>query len=64
MTEFRQDPGSFRDPGGHVFWLNGLPYRSVTAVGRDDMELLRQSGLADELSAGGQLVPFSTDGAM
>ncbi|MGI5923538.1 MAG: SAM-dependent methyltransferase [Lentisphaeria bacterium] len=64
MTEFRQDPGSFRDPNGHVFWLDGLPYRSVTASGKDDMELLQQSGLADELCADGRLVPFSVDGAM
>jgi hypothetical protein len=61
MNDPVPDPGSFRDPGSQVFWCDGLPYRRIHAAGYEDMTTLLRSGLAAELCAAGQLVPFNVE---
>lgn len=49
-------PGSFRDPDGFLFQLNGSLYRQVNANYKDDYDLLTSSGLYDALIGEGLLV--------
>jgi hypothetical protein len=49
--------GSFRDPGGFVFWRDGELFRQINACCATDYELLLASGLYDELVEAGLLVP-------
>lgn len=48
---------SFRDPAGAVFWRDGQVYRRVMEAGRRDFESARDSGLYDDLTKAGQLIP-------
>jgi len=41
------DPGSFRDPGGYVFYHGEDIYRTVNEHGRDHYDLLKSSGFYD-----------------
>ncbi|HKY31578.1 MAG TPA: SAM-dependent methyltransferase [Candidatus Polarisedimenticolia bacterium] len=50
-------PASFRDDAGFLFRHEGTLYRAVCGPGREDYDLLIRSGLYDELSSGGLLVP-------
>ena len=43
MTAIAGDPGSFRDPAGHIYQVDGRVYRTVTARAAGDYEFLRQS---------------------
>lgn len=52
-----RDPGSFRDPKGHVFSHGDDIFRTVTAAGVEAYELARDSGLLRKLEACGDLVP-------
>lgn len=52
----RKHGGSFRDPDGFVFFDKGVLYRQVNARCREDFDALMQSGLYDDLVAGGLLV--------
>jgi ribosomal protein L11 methylase PrmA len=49
--------GSFRDPGGRVFQLDGKIFRTVTAVSAPDYDYVRGTGLIRELIDKGKLVP-------
>lgn len=49
-------PGSYRDPSGFMFHHDGLLYRQVNAVYRDDYDKLLSSGLYDELADASMLV--------
>jgi len=49
--------GSFRDPGGFLFWRDGELYRQVNRCYAADYELLMDSGLYEELVGEGLLVP-------
>jgi hypothetical protein len=49
-------PGSFRDPAGRVFLLEGVLYRQVNHVYRADYEALMGSGLYAALTEQGLLV--------
>ena len=51
------DPGSFRDPSGHVFWKEGEPYRQVNKGYADTYKAFMDSGLYDCLVDRGYLVP-------
>ncbi len=51
-------PSSFRDPSGHVFSYKGSIYRQVNKYYQGNYELLRLSGLADELIGKGLLINF------
>jgi len=44
-----QVAGSFRDPGGFVFIVDGVVHRQVNERARDDYDLLHTSGLYDAL---------------
>ena len=48
---------SFRDPSGSLFFRDGAIYRRVNPSYRTEYELLRSSGLYDELTGAGLLVP-------
>ena len=50
-------PSSFRDPSGFVFWQDGALYRQVNAVYRSNYDHLMGSGLYENLTAGGLLIP-------
>jgi hypothetical protein len=47
---------SFRDPGGFLFTHEGVLYRQVNEVSREDFNLLHSTGLYDALVAAGLLV--------
>lgn len=57
MTSAARDPGSFRDPGGHIYELDGRILRTVTPVAADSYRALRESGLLEKLPAQGLLLP-------
>jgi ribosomal protein L11 methylase PrmA len=50
-------PGSFRDPSGFVFWHDGVVYRQINMVCRENYDRLMSSGLYDRLVADGLIVP-------
>lgn len=52
-----RDAASFRDPSGFVFSQDGVLYRQVNSVYRDDYALLTASGLYEELVGAHLLVP-------
>lgn len=62
---------SFRDPSGFVYRRDGILYRQVQPAGREAYDRLMESGLYEELTAAGLLVPHeemplsqaATDGA-
>jgi hypothetical protein len=49
--------GSFRDPSGFVYLRDGVFYRQLNPLYRENYEQLRGSGLYDKLVADGLLVP-------
>ena len=49
--------GSFRDPSGFVFSRDGVLYRQVNHVYADTFESLKTSGLFDDLTVEGLLIP-------
>jgi hypothetical protein len=58
VTGSRQEvPGSFRDPGGFMFFRGGVLYRHVGEPHRSRYDLLMGSGLYEELTASELLVP-------
>ncbi len=59
----RPHQASFRDPAGFVFALDGVLYRQVNPVGRDDYDALMTSGLYDHLVDSGDLVRHEEVGA-
>jgi hypothetical protein len=54
--------GSFRDPSGFVYTRDGTLYRQVNQSFRTAFEAVRASGLYDELTGDGLLIPHSTVG--
>ena len=50
------NPASFRDPSGHIYEQEGVLYRRVNQVYRDNYDLLMKSGLYNELTHQGFLV--------
>lgn len=57
-TPMVSDQGSFRDPSGQVFIRNGKIYRSIFRPGLKDFEAARDSGIYDELTEAGLLLPY------
>src|SRR5690606_31703064 len=53
----RQLPSSFRDPAGYVYEESGVLRRRITSFGRPSYDALGASGLYDELTEAGLLVP-------
>jgi hypothetical protein len=52
-----QLPGSFRDPSGFLFHQDGVIYRQVNLVYKDDYDHLMGSGLYQALSDSGLIIP-------
>jgi ribosomal protein L11 methylase PrmA len=50
------EPGSFRDPAGHVFFHNGRVLRTVTDRAAADYEFVRASGILKEFAAAGRII--------
>lgn len=51
-----RDPGSFRDPAGHVFHRGGRTFRTVTGRALADYRFVRESGFLDEAVGRGWLL--------
>ncbi len=51
------DSGSFRDPSGRVFRIDGEIYRSVFESGKEDFTRTRDAGIHDKLIKAGFLIP-------
>ena len=45
----QKNVGSFRDPKGHVYNVNGEIIRTITSYGIDDFEAVKATGLLDDL---------------
>ena len=60
MGMTRPEAGSFRDPGGRVYVIDGHVYRSVMPAAVDDYEFVRSTGLIDKLCGNGQVIPETT----
>jgi hypothetical protein len=52
---------SFRDPSGYLFSQEGTLYRAVSNRYRSHYDLLRSSGLYDELTSAGLLIPHEEE---
>ncbi len=52
-----EDPASFRDPSGVVFRRDGVVYRQINRSFESEWALFGTSGLRDELTRAGLLVP-------
>ncbi|MHC4660727.1 MAG: methyltransferase domain-containing protein [Planctomycetota bacterium] len=50
-------PASFRDPSGFLFIRDGILYRRVNKSYKDNYDLLRGSGLYEDLAGGNLLIP-------
>lgn len=57
MEMTRPETGSFRDPGGRVYVIDGHVYRSVMPTAIDDYEFVRSTGLIDKLCGSGRVIP-------
>ena len=56
MEGLAREPGSFRDPGGHVYYSRGKVFRTVTSDAAGDFEWVRATGLLEELAGRGWLI--------
>ena len=56
MSDARPEPGSYRDPAGRIFHLDGRVLRTVMPSATADFEQVRASGLIDSLVADGFLL--------
>lgn len=50
--------GSFRDPNGYVYRQGDRIFRTVTNVGKEQFDFVRQSGVFELLMQDGRLLPF------
>ena len=57
VAPVRPHPASFRDPAGYIFSHDGVIYRQINDVARQDYERLLTSGLYAALEKSGDLVP-------
>jgi ribosomal protein L11 methylase PrmA len=53
----RAEPGSFRDPGGRVYWYGDRVLRTVMPSAAADFEYVEASGLIPHLVERGMLIP-------
>ncbi len=59
MTNDRRILASFRDPSGFIFRHNGLLYRQINVVYKDNYDHLISSGLYQRLVEAGLLIPHT-----
>jgi ribosomal protein L11 methylase PrmA len=55
----RAEPGSFRDPGGRIYWYGERVLRTVMPSAAKDFEFVEASGLIATLVERGMLIPQS-----
>jgi ribosomal protein L11 methylase PrmA len=55
----RAEPGSFRDPGGRIYWYGERVLRTVMPSAAKDFEFVEASGLIPVLVERGMLIPQS-----
>ena len=56
MEKANSESGSFRDPSGQVYLINGHVYRSVMPKAADDFKFVRSTGLIDKWVAQGRII--------
>ena len=52
-----QEPSSFRDPSGFLFWREGALYRQINQIYKENYQLLTSSGLYQDLVDQDLLIP-------
>ncbi|RMF80021.1 MAG: SAM-dependent methyltransferase [Chloroflexi bacterium] len=57
MSEPQREVASFRDPAGFIFQRDGIVYRQVNRVYQAHFDALVDSGLYQQLTRNGQLIP-------
>ncbi len=57
MPEQRKHPASFKDPSGFLFERDNILYRQVNQVYKEHYDLLKSSGLYENLVTKNQLIP-------
>lgn len=55
----RAEPGSFRDPGGRIYWYGERVLRTVMPSAAKDFDFVEASGLIPKLVERGMLIPQS-----
>lgn len=55
-AEAFRDPGSFRDPSGHVYVVEGRVFRTVSEAIASEYEFVRDSGLLRKLQESGRVI--------
>ena len=59
MTTIVADGGSFRDPAGHVYQIDGRVFRTITSRAVSDYEFLRKSDFLFKVTNRGWFVGAS-----
>ncbi len=57
LPAVRAEPGSFRDPGGRIYWLGERVLRTVMPSAAADFEYVESTGLIPQLVERGMLIP-------
>jgi ribosomal protein L11 methylase PrmA len=58
-SAIRPEPGSFRDPGGRIYWYGERVLRTVMPSATEDFDFVESSGLIPMLVERGMLIPQS-----
>ncbi len=56
MNVLRADPGSFRDPGGRIYFVDDRVLRSVMPEAVEDFDFVQKSGVIEDLQSKGWIV--------
>ena len=56
MIETIREPGSFRDPGGHIYYSSGKVFRTVAPEVLEDFERVCATGVLEKLTEQGRLI--------
>lgn len=57
LGEVRAEPGSFRDPGGRIYWFGDRVFRTVMPSAAADFDYVESTGIIDGLIDKGMLIP-------
>ena len=60
VSDVRADPGSFRDPRGRIYHAGEKVYRTVTEIGAEDYEFVRDTGLIERLQGDAGIIASKT----
>jgi ribosomal protein L11 methylase PrmA len=52
------ESGSFRDPGGRIYYIDNRVYRTVTESAAAAFEFVRETGLIERLASEGRVIDF------